>query len=40
MIDFNKLEVLAPAGDMERFDSALMYGADAIYLGALSGPCA
>ena len=33
MIDFNKLEVLAPAGDMERFDSALMYGADAIYLG-------
>lgn len=33
MIDINRLEVLAPAGDMERFDSALMYGADAIYLG-------
>ncbi len=33
MIDLSKLEVLAPAGDMERFDSALMYGADAIYLG-------
>lgn len=32
-IDLNKLEVLAPAGDMERFDSALLYGADAIYLG-------
>lgn len=28
-----KLEVLAPAGDVERFDAALNYGADAIYLG-------
>lgn len=28
-----KLEVLAPAGDEERFDAALNYGADAIYLG-------
>lgn len=28
-----KLEVLAPAGDEERFNSALNYGADAIYLG-------
>lgn len=36
MIDLNRLEVLAPAGDMERFDSALMFGADAIYLGAKS----
>ena len=36
MIDYNRLEVLAPAGDMERFDSALMYGADAIYLGGQS----
>ena len=26
-------EVLAPAGDMERFLAALRYGADAIYLG-------
>lgn len=29
----NKLEVLAPVGDMERLDSALQYGADAVYLG-------
>ncbi len=36
MIDINRLEVLAPAGDMERFDSALLFGADAIYLGAKS----
>lgn len=33
MIDYNRLEVLAPAGDMERFNAALDYGADAIYLG-------
>ncbi len=31
--DLNKLEVLAPAGDTERFNSALDYGADAIYIG-------
>ena len=36
MIDLNRLEVLAPAGDMERFDAALLYGADAIYLGGQS----
>jgi len=29
----NKLEVLAPAGDYERFDAAINYGADAVYLG-------
>lgn len=29
----NKLEVLAPAGDSERFEAALNYGADAVYLG-------
>lgn len=29
----NKPEVLAPAGDEERFDAALNYGADAVYLG-------
>ena len=29
----NKLEVLAPAGDAERFQAALDYGADAVYLG-------
>lgn len=27
-----KLEVLAPAGDAERLDAALLYGADAVYL--------
>ena len=27
-------EVLAPAGDWERFQAAMDYGADAIYLGA------
>ena len=26
-------EVLAPAGDMERLDAALRFGADAVYLG-------
>ena len=29
----NKLEVLAPAGDEERFTTAVDYGADAVYLG-------
>ncbi len=29
----NKLEVLAPAGDTERFNAAVNYGADAVYLG-------
>jgi putative protease len=29
----NKLEVLAPAGDSERFKAAVDYGADAVYLG-------
>lgn len=36
MIDYNRLEVLAPAGDIERFNAALDYGADAIYLGGQS----
>ena len=27
------LEVLAPAGDFERLESALRYGADAVYIG-------
>ena len=31
---FKKPEVLAPAGDMERLKAALLYGADAVYLGA------
>ena len=34
MNKFNNLEVLAPAGDSERFYSAINYGADAVYLGA------
>lgn len=29
----NKIELLAPAGDLERLKIAVMYGADAIYLG-------
>lgn len=32
-MDINDLEVLAPAGDYERFKAALDYGADAIYIG-------
>lgn len=32
-MDYSKLEVLAPAGDAERFQAALDYGADAVYLG-------
>ena len=28
-------EVLAPAGDRERLEAALDYGADAVYLGGL-----
>ena len=29
----NQFELLAPAGDRERFEAAVAYGADAIYLG-------
>ena len=29
---YDNIEVLAPAGDTERFEAALDYGADAIYL--------
>jgi len=29
----SRLEVLSPAGDMERLDAALDFGADAVYLG-------
>ena len=36
MNKFEKLELLAPAGDMERFTAAIDYGADAVYLGAKS----
>lgn len=32
-MNINKLEVLAPAGDEERFHAAINYGADAVYLG-------
>ena len=28
-----KVELLAPAGDLERLKVALLYGADAVYLG-------
>ena len=30
---YDNLEVLAPAGDTERLDAALDFGADAVYLG-------
>ena len=29
----NKIELLAPAGDLERAKVAIRYGADAVYLG-------
>ena len=35
-MDLNRLEVLAPAGDYERFKAAIDYGADAVYLGGKS----
>ena len=28
----NRVELLSPAGDLERLKCALMYGADAVYL--------
>ena len=28
-----KVELLAPAGDLERLKIALLYGADAVYIG-------
>lgn len=34
MTDILKPEVLAPAGDFERLEMAVQYGADAVYLGA------
>lgn len=32
----NKPELLAPAGDLERLKIAILYGADAVYLGGTS----
>ena len=32
----NKIELLAPAGDLARAKIAIMYGADAVYLGGKS----
>lgn len=32
-MELNRLEILSPAGDHERFRAALDYGADAVYLG-------
>lgn len=34
MIDISKPELLAPAGDFERLEAAVEYGADAVYLGS------
>ena len=31
-----KLELLSPAGDMERLEMAVLYGADAVYIGGES----
>ena len=31
-----KLELLSPAGDMERLKMAVLYGADAVYLAGTS----
>lgn len=33
MIEKNKVELLAPAGDLEKLKIAIMYGADAVYIG-------
>lgn len=33
MIEKNKLELLAPAGDLEKLKIAVLYGADAVYIG-------
>ena len=35
-----KLELLSPAGDPERLDSALRFGAGAVYLAAVGGAAA
>ena len=35
-MDLSNLEILSPAGDMERLEAALDYGADAVYLGGKS----
>ena len=38
MTDYlNKLELLAPAGDMEKLKTAITYGADAVYFGGQTG---
>ena len=31
----NKIELLAPAGDLQRLKTAVRYGADAVYIGCL-----
>lgn len=33
MINLNKVELLAPAGNFEKLQAALIYGADAVYIG-------
>ena len=32
-MELNKVELLAPAGDLERLKIAITYGADAVYIG-------
>jgi putative protease len=36
MVYLNKIELLAPAGDLEKLKMAIIYGADAVYLGGES----
>ena len=31
----NRIELLAPAGDLKRAQTAVLYGADAVYLGGM-----
>ena len=35
-MDKKKLELLSPAGDRERLEMAVLYGADAVYLAGTS----
>ena len=35
--NIKKLELLAPAGDMEKLITAINYGADAVYFGGQTG---
>ena len=36
MLDNNRVEVLSPAGDMEKLKTVIAYGADAVYMSGKS----